>query len=270
MADVNLNFPDQLDKQPFWMSFSFYQYSMPNVIKSTVNYTDKGTVRLPLPNSMVDDQHVQYAQESLGTVTGAAIGGLQSGTAGGVTAGLGIAAGFTAAQNVLNGKADKLAAAGLQSKGATANPFLTVMFKSPAFKQHAFEWKLTPSNKNESQVLNKIINQFRANMLPDQNNALGGTLLTYPNIVQLTVSVNDPTFFTYAFKPAVIESFSINFAPGGQPSFFGETKAPTEVTIRMGLMEIEYWLSSDYGMATTNTFGTVGGALNTLKSIFGA
>jgi hypothetical protein len=85
-------------------------------------------------------------------------------------------------------------------------------------------------------------------MLPDQNGALGGTLLTYPNIVQVTVSVNDPTFFTYVFKPAVIESFSVNYTPGSQPSFFGTTKAPTEVILRLGLMEIEYWLSSDYGM----------------------
>jgi hypothetical protein len=132
--------------------------------------------------------------------------------------------------------------------GVAINPWLTVMFKSPSFKQHALEWKLTPSNETESAKLNQIINSFKANMLPDQNGALGGTLLTYPNIVQISVSVNNPEFFTYVFKPAVIESFSVNYTPGSQPSFFGTTKAPTEATLRLGLMEIEYWLSSDYGM----------------------
>ena len=72
-----LNFPDNLEKQPFWMSFSFYQYQMPSLTKQDVYYADRGTIRLPLPNSMVDDQHVQYAQEGYSLLAGAAINKLQ-------------------------------------------------------------------------------------------------------------------------------------------------------------------------------------------------
>lgn len=94
-------------------------------------------------------------------------------------------------------------------------------------------------------------------MLPDYAGSSGGTLLTYPNIVQITISVNDPNYFTYVFKPAVIQSFNVNFAPSGQPSFFGNTRAPTEVEIQMQILEIEYWLSSDFGINTTiNPVGT--------------
>jgi hypothetical protein len=82
-------------------------------------------------------------------------------------------------------------------------------------------------------------------MLPNQSVALGGTLLSYPNIVQVTVS-NTNDYFRYEFRPSVIENFSVNYTPDGQPSFFGSTKAPTAVELRLELMEIEYWLSNDY------------------------
>jgi len=77
----------------------------------------------------------------------------------------------------------------------------------------------------------------------------GGIALTYPNIVQITVSSYNPEYFTYVFKPAVVESLSVNYTPSGVPSFFGSTKAPTEVQIRLGIMEIEYWMAENYGAA---------------------
>jgi hypothetical protein len=280
----SMYFPKDLSKQPFWISFSFYQYQMPDLIKQDVYYNDQGTIRLPLPNTMTDSQHVEYSAESLSlsqatSVAGAkAIGG-PNGSAGGVLAGLGIGAasgalsqaagalGGGGAQALYDG-AKGVGAPVLQTAGMALNPFLSVMFKSPAFKQHSLSWKLSPSNEKESQTLNSIINTFRMNMLPNQSGALAGTLLTYPNIVQTTISVNNGQYFTYAFKPAVIQNMDINFAPSGQPSFFGNTKAPTEIEIRLQLMEIEYWLASDYGLQdnslATKISEAVNSALNTV------
>jgi hypothetical protein len=212
-----LIFPNDLVKQPFWMSFSFYEYKMPSPLMNQQNeyYVDKGTIRLPLPNSMVDNQQIQFSADSV----------VPSVTLGGLATAAGKAVGALS--------------------GTAMNPFLTVMFKQPTFKQHSLEWKLTPSNENESKTLNSIVNTFKYNILPDSAGA--GALLSYPNIVQIRVSAADPDYFTYIFKPAVVESFSVNYTPSGTPSFFGATKAPTEVQIRLGLMEIEYWLARDYG-----------------------
>jgi hypothetical protein len=273
LTSGQMRFPYDLEKQPFWMSFSFYQYNMPSLTQQNVYYKDTGTIRLPLPNSMVDSQHVQYSAESLNLLTGVAVNQIQGGNAGAGFAALGAQALAPGIVNpAINAVQSQAAQAGLQSQGAALNPFLTVMFKQPAFKMHSLEWKLSPSNETESQQLNQIINTFRANMLPDKNNALGGSLLTYPNIVQISVSVNNGGYFTYVFKPAVIESFDINFAPSGQPSFFGSSvsPAPTEVQIRLGVMEIEYWLSSDFGLnGRTVDLSTLGSSLgNALKSIF--
>jgi len=268
-AQGSLAFPRDLQKQPYWFSFSFYQYKMPSLVQQNAYFMDAGTIRLPMPNSMTDSQHITYSAEPLDVVSGLAANqfaanpnsannvALTAVASGAANVKLG---GSSLAGIVQGAAGNPVAQSFLQSQGAAVNPFLTVMFKSPSFKVHSFSWKLAPSNEQESQILNKIINTFRANMLPDQTGALGGTLLTYPNIVQISVSVNQGTYFSYAFKPAVVQSFDVNFAPSGQPSFFGSTKAPTEVEIRLGLMEIEYWLSSDYGL--NGSFG--GQVLNNL------
>jgi hypothetical protein len=244
-ADRNgsTSFPWDLVKQPYWMSFSFYEYKAiaPNVsnlqqlynknANQNIYFNDMGTIRLPLPNSMVDDQQVNYQAEPL-------------------------------TPNIqMNKTASDVASV---VSGSVLNPLLTVMFKSPAFKKFNFDWKLAPSNANESRTVNSIINTFKYNMLP--GTGAGGTLLTYPNIVQITISANSPDYFTYVFKPAVIESFSVNYTPSGQPSFFGATYAPTEVQIRLGIMEIEYWLASDYG---ADTRSIVDGAAKTARDSLG-
>jgi hypothetical protein len=126
---------------------------------------------------------------------------------------------------------------------------------------------LTPSNEAESQAIYNMINTFKFNMLPDTSGAIGGTLLTYPNICQISARNGKSNYWNYVFKPAVIESFNVNYAGAGQPSFFGTTKAPTAIEIRIGFQEIEFFLQRDYG--TPNSAGMpfiqagsgVGGAL---------
>jgi hypothetical protein len=269
---TSLAFPSNLGSYPFWMSFSFYEYKRPKFTDNPI-LQNKNNIRLPLPNQMVDHQDVVYAQEEAGLVAGGALNQYLngSGSIGDVAAATGWAAvGAAVGANRLSGKTPNLLA---QLGGVATNPFLTVMFKSPAFKKHVFSWRLSPTNVKESQALAAIVQTLRYNQLPDVSGSLGGALLTYPNIVQLTVSTASSSF-KYMFKPAVIESLSINFAPGGQPSFFGSTKAPTEVEIRLSLLEIEYYLQRDYG--NPNTAGlTLASDLanlleNGIKDILGA
>ena len=102
---------------------------------------------------------------------------------------------------------------------------------------------------------------FKFNMLPDTSGAIGGTLLSYPNIVQVTASNGSSGYWTYLFKPAVVESMQVNFAPQGQASFFGTTNAPTAVEIRLNLHEIEFFLQRDYGTPTNSPFSSLAAAI---------
>lgn len=224
--NTSLCFPSDLGKPPFnyWMSLSFYEYQRPtinNIIdfftqsQGAASLADLGTIRLPIPNSLVDHQDQEYTTESFNLVSGAA--------------------------------ANLLALA-----GQTANPLLAIMYRAPAFKTHNFMWRLAPSNQTESEALNSIINTIKYNQLPSQTfngTIVANALLGYPNIVQITLSCLSNQYFSYTFKPAIIRSFEVNYTPEGQPSFFGGANndaAPTAVEIRMTITEIEYFTQSDF------------------------
>lgn len=261
----SLVFPKNLGNYPFWMTLAFYKYQRPNVgapsDRANLSVTNSKNpnfiknqgevIRLPLPNQMVDSQDVLYSEEEAGLAAGMAINAFQSAGGGGAGAFAGVAAGVAAGalgvDRLLNNKAVNTAA---QLVGVTVNPFLTVMFKSPKFKRHTLSWRLSPTNVEESQSLGDIVKAFKYNQLPSMTGSVGGSLLTYPNIVQITVSNTNGTF-PYRFKPAVVENLSINFTPAGQPSFFGQTKAPTEIELRLTLLEIEYYLQDDFGAPNT-------------------
>jgi hypothetical protein len=164
------------------------------------------------------------------SIAAAAAGGAAAGTVSKATAGLGNALGIDVPQ-------------ALQLGGLAQNPFLTVLFQSPAFKRHSFSWKLAPNNAQESNSLREIINAFKSNMLPGMSPNAGGTLLTYPNMAIINLYPDET--FLYKFKPCVVESLNVNYAVGGQPSFFKGTNAPTLVQIDVNFLEIEYWLKED-------------------------
>ena len=215
----NKRFPNDLGTPPFnyWMSLSFYSYQRPSQLSPFTDLNknsfleDQGTIRLPIPNSLVDHQEQEYDSAAL-------------------TSGM------------IAGLANKA----LALVGETANPLLAIMYRGPTFKTHNFMWRLAPTNQIESENLNSIINTIKANQLPKYN----AVTLGYPSIVQVTLSCLTTKYFSYSFKPAIIKSFETNYTPEGQPSFFGsavtQDAAPTVVEIRMGLTEIEYWTQSDF------------------------
>lgn len=144
----------------------------------------------------------------------------------------------------------------LQPLGLAENPFLTVLFKSPEFKEFRFNWRLAARTPKESQTINSIINMFKYHMLPDipGGRALGGTLLQYPSMLQIGFYSNDE--YLFRFKPCVIRNMTINYAPNSTPSFFkGNQNVPTEVDIALDLLEIEYWTRQDFNTADPNNTG---------------
>lgn len=268
---TSLVFPADLVSYPFFMTLTFYAYQMPAFYvgqNTTGTLSALGTIRLPLPNYMVDNQMVVYDQEALGLALGA---GLNAAAKNGLVSGIATGAAATIAQGAISagnalGKiaSNEVVAPILQTQGFAVNPFLTVMFKTPAFKKHSLSWKLSPKNAAESAELNTIINTLRLHQLPNVNS--GALLLTYPDIVQIKVSnVSPGQYFSYLFKRAVIEACSVNYTPNGQPAFFTGTDAPGEVEIALSILEIEMWLKPDYNGGTISA----GLNLNGLTPVIG-
>ncbi len=257
------------EKYPYYMSFSFREYQRRSIFDRQF-LKDVGMIRLPPPNQLIDAQRVTYDQTGSDIITGAvfenALRGSTSaadaarrftaaGAAGALAAG---AAGARfGAGGVLGAGAVGLTAIGavaatgdvnqvqqfLQIGGVAQNPFLTMLFKSPTFKQHQFSWTFNPENEQETEIVNNIINKFKYHQLPDISNYSAGTLLSYPDIVLVGLYPSDK--YLYKFKPCVIESIAINYAADGQPSYFTATDAPTTIQLQISLIEIELWIRGD-------------------------
>lgn len=261
---ADLMFPNDLvsenshEARQFYITFQFMEYQRRSIFNQPF-LNAQGGIRLPIPNQLVDTTAVTFDKESSDATTGAGIEqalkgrntlggssdmkGVLSSLAGGALGAAGGKAFEAVKATASNAVGASAVNQGMQLMGLAANPFLTVLFKQPNFKQHQFSWKLTPNNQEESNTIRDIILTFKSNMLPAMAPSAGGTLLKYPNMVIISLSPNQD--YLYKFKPCVIESMSVNYAGAGQPSFFKRTDAPTDVIISLNLLEIEYWLKED-------------------------
>jgi hypothetical protein len=281
-ANVLARFPSDLpliDGQLFCILFQFYKYNRPSILVPPT-LTALGGIALPLPADMIDQSAMNYSEEQGATAVNAALENFSgvSTTGGSVSAviqqvgeaaaGIGNSAQAAASQAGINALSNiaglsgdpKAAGKLLQFAGVAQNPFLSIMFNAPTFKRHVFAWTFIPETSQDTEFLNFILNKFRYHSMPDIAPSTGGILLTYPD---MCVPVITPAGYMYDFKQCVIESMSINYAPGDTPSF-NTKNAPSAVKLTIKLLEIEYWVKSDL-LSGTSDF-----VANTIpNSIFG-
>lgn len=227
-------FPSNLT-ETYYFTIQFYNYQRAD-INSIGSATLIDTIKLPIPANLIDSQSVSYGEEALGT----ALGGVgNSAMAGNLLGAAGAAAigGATAALG-------KLGQLGSAKFGITANPFLTVMFKNPNYKQYDFSWRLAPRDAGESAVLENIYKTVKYHTLPDRSGAAGGAILKYPSLVKVGINARGNSI--YPFKYGVVTNYTFSFTPNGAPSFFKDGK-PTAVDFKISVQEIEYFLKSSMG-----------------------
>jgi hypothetical protein len=251
-------FPNDLTGiTPFYMSFLFQTYEK-RAIKNSAFLRSRGTIRLPIPDSLKDTTAVTYGEKSLKLIAGAgleAVAGREEGaTIGGsrILSGIGSAitgaaqgASVAATVQLANTfAADSAVDAVKAYTGVTTNPFQAILFEKPNFKTHSFTWKLVPTDYDESITIRDIVRTFQYHMLPGVSDSVG-LFFSFPSMV--TVSLFPSSEFLYRFKPCVIENVTVNYSPGATPSFYrGTNGAPTAVTITVSLKEIEYFTNKDY------------------------
>jgi hypothetical protein len=242
------------DEAPY-MSMRFSAYRRRSINEQPF-YESQMQIRLPIPDGLVEQTNVTYNKESLGSVTGSLVEAASQGIPTNLTevgTQLGTAtvgAGAQAIQNLATQAPGALNAISALS-GIAANPFQTMLFKSPEFRSHTFRWKFAPEDVSETNELRDIINTFKYHSLPGIS-AASGVFFSYPEILEINFRPSDE--FLYRFKPCVVESINVNFTPGSSPSFFSGTKAPTAVNIELRVQEIEIWTKADYLRETSGRF----------------
>jgi len=236
------------DLPPVHMNFfegEFIMGGITNAIKTTKLY------RLPVPLQMTNPSRTAF-NDGYSYVESALAGASQtiSGSPAGRTLG-----------NIVSGGAQggRLA---LNSLGITLNHIRGVTLEQPMFKQHSFTWKFSPRTQEESNTIARIIRGMQTAMAP-KNYVDGGLILAFP-------SVFIPYFYPsidhlYKFKPCVMAALDVDYLGGNEgPSFFAGTRAPESISVSMNLIELEYWLDTDYkedttpdGLPTNDPFGAL-------------
>lgn len=252
---MTLKFPNDLPEK-YYTSIGFEEYSRPDPFNSLVKLTQVtdtgGLIALPIPQNIVDSQQLKWTERSalLGEFVGDTWDALTNkGDWGDVTKDLGLAALnlpstigglgtrlFGSTGNAIATEASDVTKAILQKSGLAINPVLSQMFDTPEFKRHSFSWKFSPDTPEESQTVADIVEAFRFNALPDV--AYGGMFFKYPSIVKIRLHTGDRDL--YRFQPCVINAVEVNYASNQAqvPSFFSGTSMPTNITLKIDLVEI--------------------------------
>ena len=250
-----LTFPSDLltNSKNICMSFRFTKYTKRSIFANTEIQTNGGIIRLPIPHNLKEDTDVSYNNTDLSSAVGAATEAYVSNNPSSsdfksIASGLASVGGGFLAGNALSGLESLNTGTAAQAfqavSGISVNPFQTVLFQSPNFRTHSFNWTFAPSNSQESETLTSIIRMFQYHALPGLPTNSQGLLFDYPEIVLINILPSDT--YLYKFKPCVIKNISVNYAAGNTPSFFKSKTAPTMVSISLHLMEIEMWTKNDY------------------------
>ncbi len=266
-----LRFPSELPRYYMTLSISDYHRSGWMNVGTT---SETARIVLPLPSTMVDNQHIRYDTESIGAVGALSVSVLNDAkkawetgnfdTVEGIGKTLGGVAGAAASsikenilkhyQSVGSGIIQQHTGAlgkGLAAlSGMTVNDFLTVMMKGPSYKVREFIWRFSPQTADESETLRKIIQLTNNKSAPSLPGGLGSLFFRWPSIWRCKFEYVDSSrkldLQTFQMKPAVLTNVQWNYTPNGVPSFYAGTSAPESIEAHFQFMELEYWLDGDY------------------------
>ena len=189
------------------------------------------TVNLYMPAGALYADRVQYENVELGTSGVATAGG---GFEGSISEALGDGEIAKMASNEVIKKFLPKVGAGVQERTKVApNPNTRALFKQVSLRSFQFNFKLIPTNANESQSIKDIITIFREEMYPESLGAGAnpGTSLGYkfPNRFKIEMFYNGSLSpLAPKVAPCYVEAFSAAYNPtgqtmvqenGGQPQF---------------------------------------------------
>lgn len=281
-SDRFTNYELSLEGSKAGMAFLFKDYSYEGTQSGLIKGGSRtsAAMLLPLANNLVDSFSINVGQNEIGGIGALGAQAAQSGGIGnivgealGATEALGQAVGeavtganYDSAVGILSdargyagfvgrnlldalpGGADLNAGFGIGT-GTAINPHAALEFKGVQLKTHTFEWTLSPKNVAEQNTIKNMANRMKRASLPSYEKtgsgggALSRALLKYPDIVEIWfVGVNAEYF--YYFKPALIQSVTLNYAPNGV--MLNRGGAPSGITLAITVSEAAIHTKEDY------------------------
>jgi hypothetical protein len=232
----------------------------------SANRQTLGSVILPIPGGIQDNQQVQWQSDTINpfqlAVSQIALTAIQRGL------GAGLDAASTAVENALKTEDTRTAlgtyfagqAAQAQNllqrtTGAIMNPNMELLFSSPALRNFTFSFQLAPRNEAEAMTVIRIIRFFKQGMSPIRSKSR--LFLKSPHTFRLSYKntattgrtdgfgVNDHPYLN-KFKECALGGFIVNYTPNGQYSTY-EDGVMTAYQITMNFQEMTPIYNDDYG-----------------------
>lgn len=233
------------------------------------------TVILPIPRSIQDGRSVEWGEDKMNSLAGAAAGGLGNAlTSGNPVAGIinsvvkgagnlkdaassgnaqqSIADAFAAkAVNSLMGQEniDPFAAVARQT-GSVLNQNQELLFRGVTLRGHSFSWNLTPRSKAEADEIKAIIKIFKSSMSAKKQGAVAdsgkGIFIQSPDVYNLTYySGKKPHPFLNQFKVCALTSLSVDYSATGAYATYADG-SPIQVSLGMQFQELTPIYAEDY------------------------
>ena len=155
-----------------------------------------------------------------------------------------------------------------QSRGAVVNPYIVAAYKGPSdLREHKFSFKMMPEDENESKTCVKIVNEFKAAMLPSHkggnNQTAPSGLFGYPDEFVITYYINgeklpnDATNPMFNIGKSVLTSCDMSYTTQDLPVFFEGTQYPVSIQMSLTFMELDIMIRER--ITGHAGFGIVGG-----------
>ena len=225
-----------------------------------------GTVILPIPGGIQDQQQVSWSQDNMDAaamaMAGAALAGITEGGGGFVdSVGDSIKAISQGSDEVKKGLATAIAGSAsgasrllTRTTGAVMNPNMELLFSGPGLRTFNFSFMLAPRDKNEAMTVIKIIRFFKQGMSPIRSKSR--LFLRSPHTFRLAYKHRAGTKdkgkdhpFLNKFKECAMNGFGVNYTPNGNYSTY-EDGVMTSYQVTMGFQELEPVYNDDYGNST--------------------
>ena len=133
-----------------------------------------------------------------------------------------------------------LGAAVDKGRGFSKNPNLEMVFKSVPLREFAFPYEFAPKNEQEKDEVQRIIEIFKFNMMPEKK---GAGYLTAPNQFQITYMYRDgANMYVPKISRCALRAMNVDFSPEGVfTTFKGDDKgaAPVLTKVDLDFVELE-------------------------------
>lgn len=209
--------------------------------KNSVNWSSEGfvagTIYLHMPNQIQSNYQITYKDVDMGVLGATAMAAVESGsapTAESIQAAAASMAPEVAAASLATaiGAANSaVGASGSMTGGDIAtltkrkafNPYKENVFQSVPFRQHSFNVKMVPRNKDEADQIKGIVNLLKWAMHPSFSAAGEGAGISATRWLDIPYSFgleykrigSSSSQLLYKFMPSVLTAFNVDYTPDG-------------------------------------------------------